>query len=89
MKIDEKDIIFAVYRYGNRTGVICHPDGDGEENNLYGAFSFIAAHQKGFLDLLKGVVVNAEKNGEKIRELARRQEMEGKLARIDKDKIKS
>lgn len=90
MEIDEKDIIFGVFRYaGGHTEIRCHTDNRQNAATLFGALTYLAAHDDAFLEGLKYVIEDVQKNGAKIRELSALCAAEGKLVVRDKDKVKS
>ncbi len=90
MEIDEKDIILGVIRRRDgRTMVSLHADDKGSKYVLCGALSYLAAIDDSFRRGLEFAVENAEKDGAEIRRKAARQEMEGRLVKVSKDKIKS
>lgn len=90
MEIDEKDIIFGVIRRRDgRTMIRLHAEDKESRDTLCGALSYLAATDDSFRWGLAYAVENAEKNGAEIRRDAARQEMEGRLVKVNANKIKS
>lgn len=90
MEIDAKDIIFGVIRRRDgRTMVQLHAEDKESKDTLCGALSYLAATDDSFREGLAYAVGNAIKNGGEIRRKAAQQEKEGRLVKVNANKIKS
>lgn len=89
MEIKHDEIIFGLFRHNSgKTEVIFNPTDQNAVTNFIGALSFIAAKDEAFFSLIREIVHNVEKNGAKLRRIARSEEARGSLVNVG-GKIKS
>ncbi len=88
MKIDEKDILFGIYRKGDQTGTVLHSADGGNTETIAGSLTILAAEAPDFLELLKSVVYMVETRGDEIRRIASKHKADGTLCVSDGSKGK-
>lgn len=90
MTIDTKDIIFGLVKFGDdKTAIVCDTERENTPAILFGALSFIAAHDDSFLEGLKGVIKNVRCNGDKIRHISQQQVAKGDMLMVKPGNLKS
>lgn len=87
MMIDEKDILFGIYRKGDKTGTVLHSEG-GNADAIAGSLTILAAEAPDFLELLKSVVYMVETRGDEIRRITSKHKADGTMCVSDGSKSK-
>lgn len=88
MMIDEKDILFGIYRKGDKTGTVLHSEGGRNSDILAGSLTILAAESPDFLELLKSVVDMVETRGDEIRRITSKHKADGTMFVSDGSKSK-